>query len=292
MLVSFVVAFYSTDDTGADLMHQPTLIEYPIIAIGDLHGQLHWLDKLHAKLETRPEWPAARLVFLGDFVDRGPAVKELIARVMELIAAKPGSIAVMGNHDLALVSAAGLNDVPPPEYWVERYRTHYDHHATVRSYLGRGPTGRWVDDLAALKAAMPSEHRCFLANLPWVAESSGHIFLHNGLSPELDCPATVQLTLLHRKRWDRRDVNPRLGTNSDRLFRPEYPVWLGADKKLSTRPLEFPGKVQVTGHVRVAAPDVNATRIRIDTSGGEREPLTACILRGPHEPPEFVFSEA
>jgi serine/threonine protein phosphatase 1 len=290
MLVSFVVAFYSTRSTSTVFMHLPALIEYPIIAIGDLHGQLPWLDKLQAKLEKRPEWPAARLVFLGDFVDRGPAVKELVTRVLELIAAKPGSTAMMGNHDLALVSAAGLNDAPPPEYWVERYRTHYDHHATFRSYLGRNPAGSWADDLAALKAAMPPEHRSFLANLPWVAEALGHLFLHGGLSPELDCPATVQVAFLHRKRWDRRDVNPRLGTNTDRLFSPDYPVWLGADKKLSANPLKHPTKVQVTGHVKVDTPDVNATRIRIDTSGGEREPLTACLLRGPNEPPEFVFS--
>jgi serine/threonine protein phosphatase 1 len=67
-------------------------------------------------------------------------------------------------------------------------------------------------------------------------------------------------------------------------------VWLGADKKLSASPLPHPNKVQVTGHVRIDAPDVNPVRIRIDTSGGVREPLTACVLRGPGEPPEFVFS--
>jgi serine/threonine protein phosphatase 1 len=46
----------------------------------------------------------------------------------------------------------------------------------------------------------------------------------------------------------------------------------------------------VTGHVRIDAPDVSPVRIRIDTSGGVREPLTACLLRGPDARPEFVFS--
>jgi serine/threonine protein phosphatase 1 len=41
----------------------------------------------------------------------------------------------------------------------------------------------------------------------------------------------------------------------------------------------------------VEAPDVTATRVRIDTSGGVREPLTACVLRGPGAAPEFVFSD-
>ena len=52
----------------------------------------------------------------------------------------------------------------------------------------------------------------------------------------------------------------------------------------------LPGKVQVSGHIHTGAPDANAVRVRIDTSGGMREPLTACVLTGPTAPPEFLFS--
>lgn len=276
-------------------MNLPTAVEYPVVAIGDTHGRVEWLDKLVAKLERLPEWPAVRLVFLGDLVDRTDTVKQLVSRVIELIAAKPGSTCVMGNHDLALVNAAGLHDRTPSAYWVKRYGSAYDHKWTFRSYLdGHNPdylpAAKWVEELAALKAAIPAEHRAFLANLPWVAEAEGHVFVHNGLSPELDCPASVQLECLKRKVWDRAVVNPRFGTNTDRLFTPDYPVWLGADRHLSERPLRFPGKVQVTGHEKIPAPDANAVRIRIDTSGGVVEPLTGCLLRGPHDRPQFVFS--
>lgn len=276
-------------------MQLPTTVEYPIVAIGDLHGRIEWLDRLVAKLERLPEWPRAKLVFLGDLVDRTATVKQLVSRVMELIAAKPGSTCVMGNHDAALVNAAGLGWDPVP-YWVQRYQRVYDSEYTFRSYLGRshwaGSPTEWQADLAELKSAVPVEHREFLAHLPWVAEAEGHIFLHNGLSPELDCPATVQLECLKRKVWDRAVVNPRFGTNTDRLFTPEYPVWLGADRHLSARPLPFPGKVQVSGHERVTRPDVSGVRIRIDTSGGVVEPLTACLLRGPTAAPEFIFSNS
>src|SRR5262245_51045589 len=94
-------------------MQLPTRIEYPIIAIGDLHGRVESLDKLIARLRRRPEWPTAKLVFLGDLVDRSDTVKQLVSRVMQLRAEKPGSTCVMGNHDLALVNAAGLHDRPP-----------------------------------------------------------------------------------------------------------------------------------------------------------------------------------
>ena len=142
-------------------MQLPMRVEYPVVAVGDLHGRVEWLDRLVAKLRRRPEWPRATLVFLGDLVDRHPDVKQLVSRVMELIAERPGSTCVMGNHDLALVNAAGIHDRPPPAYWVKRYAAAYDHKATFLSYLGRTPdflpAGRWEHDLADLKAAMPTE---------------------------------------------------------------------------------------------------------------------------------------
>jgi hypothetical protein len=83
---------------------------------------------------------------------------------------------------------------------------------------------------------------------------------------------------LHCRQWDRCLLKPHRGSATDRQWQPEYPVWIGADKELSESPLAFPGKVQVTGHVRVSKPDVTPIRIRLDTSGGFGD-LTACLLR-------------
>lgn len=271
----------------------PATVDYPLVAVGDLHGQTAFLDRLVAKLRRLPEWPDLRLVFLGDLVDRGPDVKGTVQRVIDLLAEKPGSACVTGNHDLAFVKATGL-DGGRSEYWVQRYGEAYDHRPTFRSYLGREPEyfskADWVADLDALRDAVPESHRAFFAGLPWVVCSSGHVFLHNGLSPELLEPAGVQLELLRRRAWHGY-ANPRLGTVSEREYKPDYPVWLGADKSLSANPLPMEDRVQVTGHVRVDAPDATAVRIRIDTSGGVREPLTGCLLRGPTADPVFVFSD-
>ena len=128
------------------------------------------------------------LVFLGDFVDRGPDVRGTIRLVLELLRRQPCGSAVMGNHDLALVRAARLDGGAPSPYWIEHYRTSYDHQATFESYLGRPAVtwgDAWLKDLDALRQAMPAEHRDFLASLPWVVESRRHIFVHCGLSPEL-----------------------------------------------------------------------------------------------------------
>jgi serine/threonine protein phosphatase 1 len=114
--------------------------------------------------------------------------------------------------------------------------------------------------------------------------------LHCGLSFELAASATEQLAALHCREWDRSVMKPVLGSATDRKWQPEYPVWIGAHKDLSKSPLGFPGKVQVTGHVQVSEPDVNPTRIRLDTSGGFGY-LTACLLRSADAEPEFISSE-
>ena len=265
-------------------------IPYPIVAIPDLHGQALWLDALVATLRTHPVWLNATLVFLGDLVDRGPDVRGTVQRVMDLLHEKPGSVCLMGNHDLALVKAAGLDGEPEP-FWVAKYRTNYDSDRTFQSYLGRAAerhtSDKWVSDLAALRDAMPADHRAFLAGLPWVAEAAGHLFLHNGLSRELNEPAAIQLHALRMRRWAD-VVSPRLGTKTFSLWQRHYPVWLGADRRVNADPLVVPNKVQVVGHVRVDAPDVNPIRIRLDTTGGVAPPLTAAVFRGAAEPVEFV----
>jgi serine/threonine protein phosphatase 1 len=199
----------------------------------------------------------------------------------------------MGNHDLAVVRAAGLDGGPASPYWSDHYRDAYDgHHKTFESYLGREPVtygDAWGRDLDALRGAMPGRHRAFLSSLPWVAEAAGHLFLHNGLSTELEASAEEQVEALRAKQWERSRLRPITRTNTDRLWNPEYPVWLGADRGLSRTPRPHPGRIQVTGHVRVERPDANGVRIRLDTSGGIGV-LTACLLRSARDEPASYAS--
>ena len=272
------------------MIELPGDLNYPIVAIGDLHGQRLELERLVGKLERLPEWSDCALVFLGDFVDRGLNVRGTIDLVRELLGRPAGGSAIMGNHDLALVHAARLDSGPPSPYWIGRYRTDYDCHATFESYLGRSAMtwgDAWRKDLDILRAAMPAEHKDFLASLPWVVEAVGHLFVHSGLSPELAVGAQEQVEALRERRWDRKLLRSVPGTNTDTLWEDEYPVWLGADRGLSASPLPYPGKVQVTGHVRVGKPEANAVRIRLDTSGGYGT-LTGCLLRSADADPLFV----
>lgn len=269
-------------------------LDYPLIAIADSHGQRAELERLVDRLERLPEWDDSALVFLGDYVDRGEDVPGTIDLVLDLLERPAGGSAVLGNHDLALTRAAGLDGRAPSPYWVEAYRTRYDHEQTFLGYLGRRPNkdrGVWKRELDALRDAIPARHRAFLASLPWVVESPGHLFLHCGLSPELGASAAEQVAAMRGKKWNRGELRPRAGSATNSLWQPDYPVWIGADRSLSKRPLPHPGKIQVTGHVRVSKPDANAVRIRIDTSGGFGR-LTACLLRSADAEPIFLASES
>ena len=270
----------------------PVELDYPIVTFTDVHGQRLFLERLLERLAERPEWPDCSVVFVGDYVDRGPDVRGTIEVIIELMRRHPAPVtAVMGNHDLALIRAARLDDGAASDYWIQRYLDSYDHDATFRAYLHRMPHLAWKEELLALRDAIPAAHRRFLSTLPWLVEAPGHLFLHCGLSPELEQSADEQLEALRARRWDD-SLRPVAGTLTETLWQLDYPVWLGADRRLADAPLPASGRVQVTGHKPVPAPDVNPVRIRLDTSGGFHEPLTACLLASPDAPPVFVRSSS
>ena len=90
-----------------------------VVCVGDLHG---WLDRgtsLFANLQiSLPplQFSTADIVFLGDYVDRGPQSNETIEwLITDLPRAFPRQrhFFLAGNHELALIAALG--DLTPPE---------------------------------------------------------------------------------------------------------------------------------------------------------------------------------
>src|SRR5882757_5004187 len=69
------------------------------IAIGDIHGELEALTDLLAQLE--PELSSGdTVVFLGDYIDRGPRSKECIDRILDFWASTSAEVvALLGNHE-------------------------------------------------------------------------------------------------------------------------------------------------------------------------------------------------
>ena len=81
--------------------------------IGDIHGEIDLLDSLlRAILKHDPD----QLIFLGDYIDRGPHSRQVVDRIMEL---DVPAACLMGNHELMMLSA--YEDSPgvynPMELW-------------------------------------------------------------------------------------------------------------------------------------------------------------------------------
>src|SRR5688572_14254311 len=67
-------------------------------AIGDIHGDLDALNKLMRRLPKLKSDDT--VLFIGDYVDRGPKSKEVVERVRDLSSkVKAKVIALRGNHE-------------------------------------------------------------------------------------------------------------------------------------------------------------------------------------------------
>src|ERR1700740_526002 len=77
-----------------------------IYAIGDIHGRLDLLNELHRMILDDAMWHAAPrqlVVYLGDYVDRGPDS----AAVLDLLLDRPLAgfeiVHLLGNHEDSVV---------------------------------------------------------------------------------------------------------------------------------------------------------------------------------------------
>ncbi len=67
--------------------------------IGDIHGEIALLEQLLGNISRfEPEL----IVFVGDYIDRGPHVKEVIDTIMQL---EGRVVCLMGNHEIMMLNA-------------------------------------------------------------------------------------------------------------------------------------------------------------------------------------------
>lgn len=131
-----------------------------ILAIGDIHGCLQALDTVLAMVQPRPD---DLVITLGDYVDRGPASKGVLDRLLELN--RTGRlVALRGNHDQMMRAARHGRDEHAD--WLA-----CGGRATLVSYSPRGDAGQLTD--------VPEQHWEFLdqACLDWY-ETETHLFVH------------------------------------------------------------------------------------------------------------------
>lgn len=143
-----------------------------IFAIGDIHGNLAKLRELLGRLPYRPG--RDRLVFLGDYLDRGPDAAGVLDLLCQLRQRDPGLIALLGNHEYLLLEYHRTGD---PALLPYLRKLGID--TTLGSYGVH--TGFGLQALAFLPAA----HLAFLKGLRLYWESPDYIFVHAGLEAGL-----------------------------------------------------------------------------------------------------------
>lgn len=74
-----------------------------LYAIGDIHGRLDKLEELLTRLPLRDD---DRLVFLGDYVDRGPDSRGVIDRLIR-VRAERSAVFLLGNHESMFLDFLG-----------------------------------------------------------------------------------------------------------------------------------------------------------------------------------------
>ncbi len=135
------------------------------LAVGDIHGCSAALDALLAVV--RPT-PADLLVFLGDYVDRGPDSKGVIDRLIALRQSHR-VVCLRGNHELMMTEAR--RDKGELRNWLSVGGVQ-----TMNSYVESG----W----RATFDNIPPEHWEFLEEgLFDFFETDTHIFVHANLEP-------------------------------------------------------------------------------------------------------------
>jgi len=138
-------------------------IESVTCAVGDIHGCADALIALLEKLEKRVN----TVVFLGDYVDRGPNSKEVIATILQWHK-KMKIIPLMGNHDFLFLQY--LQGEPNPLFFeVGGTQTLESYELTPASPLGE------------IQEKVPPEHFAFLKSLSLWWQDQHAIYVHAGL---------------------------------------------------------------------------------------------------------------
>lgn len=222
-----------------------------VYAIGDIHGRADLLARMHEQIRAdtavRQQVRVNRIVYLGDYVDRGHQSRD----VVEMLAAGPPAgfeaVCLKGNHEDAFVQF--LEDPAIGPSWFA-----FGGSATALSYgVALPPEGGEPERFEAVRQALcqrvPQHHTDFLQRLPLSYRSGDYLFVHAGIRPGV--PLDEQS--------------------------PDDLMWI-RDEFLRRR--DDHGVIVVHGHSISGQPEVRNNRIGIDTGAYATNVLTCLVVEG------------
>lgn len=229
------------------------------IAVGDIHGRADLLERLLEHVHAFH--PNARVVFLGDIIDRGPDSKDCLDMVASELARNSASRLIMGNHeDLMLRFVDGGSKWSRSWCWNGGL-------STVASYGYKGYDFHDDDDLVCLSDELAdilrkeqSSHIAMIRDAVAILELPEFVLVHAGIDPAF--PMDQQDP--YKMRWD----SKTLIACRDRL-----------------------PKMVVHGHTVTEAhfPEVHVNRINVDCGAYQSGVLCSTLLSADASP-AFILS--
>lgn len=225
-----------------------------VYAIGDIHGALPLLAQLHEKirddLRTREGYDAVKLIYLGDYINRGSQSRETIDMLLANPIDNVDVFFLMGNHEFALIKF--LSGEMEYGEWLR-----WGGDETLLSYgLDVISPFSEKEDIEALRKnfrqTIPLRHYYFLSQLKPYQEVGSYLFVHAGLRPGVALEQQqLQDLILIRKDFLKKPVTC--------------------------------GKTVIHGHTVFTTPHIRKKRRRIDSIGidtgaFDKGKLTAIVL--------------
>ena len=159
-----------------------------LIAIGDIHGCVKTLDTLLERLSPSED---DQLIFVGDYIDRGPDSKGVIDRMLELNKTH-NCIFLRGNHEVFFLNHLN-GDLRDSEIW------HLNGGAqTLKSYSDSDGN-----------VVIPEDHVTFVRETQLYFDTPAYFFVHAGLQPDLTVAQNLQISSEKTFLWDRNHFNAR-----------------------------------------------------------------------------------
>lgn len=221
----------------------------PIYAVGDIHGQKTMLEDALARIDRDG---GGRVVFLGDYTDRGPDS----CGVVELLRNGQNEgrdwITLKGNHDRMFEMF--LRDHPAnDDRLLVGYHWLHDRIGGIETLASYGvdvPDGIRIYQVhAQARDAVPRDHLTFLAGLPPYHLENKILFVHAGIRPGVPLEQQSENDLI----WIRHEF----------LDDPHPHPWL-----------------VVHGHTPGRVAEHFGNRINLDAGAGYGRPLATAVFEG------------
>ena len=235
---------------GTGRFKAPLCPEQPFYAVGDIHGRADLLDRLLALIDkdfAARKIPPPTIVFVGDYVDRGPESAETLAQLIDLSRALPDNVVCLrGNHEQMMLDF--LDDpVGKGGRWLRNGGLQ-----TLESFGVGGLADHSRGDALAiardqLRARLPHGTEAWLRDLPLTWSTGNVVCVHAALDPAA-APT---------------DPDPKVALWGHRAF-------LGS--------VRTDGIWVVHGHTVVKDPSAEGGRIAVDTGAFFSGRLTAAFV--------------